>query len=333
MPDASGGKSSPTETFVKIKFSPDPDFELKFDGVRGHEELGRPFFFELELTSATLKGDVSQLLGSSASLSLEQSGESSEKRYVHGIVTRVVSEGMLRGSNHYRVEIRPWLWLFTHVMDCRIFQNKSAFDIITKIFRDAGFSDFEDKRQNSAGSTELEYCVQYRETTFDFVTRLMEEFGIYYFFKHEESKHTLVFADDPNAHETLSDKVPYQFDQTGVHTVKDHIWEWASEHDLRSGKYTVQDYNFTTPSVDLTSRTVNSATHKYGDYEVYEYPGPYKDTGEGQKVSDVRMQAIAAGRTQYHGASNSRKLRSGWKFKLDKYPDKALNDKDYLIIK
>ncbi|MBV8914780.1 MAG: type VI secretion system tip protein VgrG, partial [Acetobacteraceae bacterium] len=330
MPDASGGSNN--QSFVKVTFSPDPGLQLVFDGIRGHEELGRPFLFELDLSSAKLQGDVSKLLGSSASISLEQSEQGKEKRYVHGIVTRVVSEGMLRGSYHYRVEIRPWLWLLTQVTDCCIFQNKSAFDIITKLFRDAGFSDFEDNRHNAAGSLELEYCVQYRESTFDFVTRLMEEFGIYYFFKHEQSKHTLVFADDPNAHETLPDKVPYQFDQTEFHTVDDHIWEWASEYELLSGKYTVQDYNFTTPSVDLTSRTVKSATHQYGSYEVYEYPGPHKVADEGQKLADVRMQAIAAGRSVYHGMSNCRKLHGGWKFKLDKYPDDALN-KDYLITR
>jgi type VI secretion system secreted protein VgrG len=341
MPDASGMDSSsssstgPTDTYVTVKFTPEPDgdLELKFDGIKGHQEVGHPFFFELEMTSGKLKGDVSQVLGASASISLQQSKDSTDKSYINGIVTRITSEGMMRGANHYRIEIRPWFWLLTQVTDCKIFQNKSAFDIITQLFRDAGFSDFEDKRQNSAGSIVLEYCVQYRETTFDFVTRLMEEFGIYYFFKHEEDKHTLVFADDSNSHETLSDTIPYQFDQTAVHAVEDHIWEWASEYELRSGKYTVQDYNFTTPSLDLASRTVNSETYKYATYEVYEYPGPYKTTDEGQKFADVRMQAIAARGRIFHGASNCRKLHAGWKFKLDKYPDDGLNNKEYLITR
>ena len=192
--------SANKEAFAKVAFSPDPGLKLTFDAVRGTEELGHPFLFELELTSGKLEGNVSRLLGTSATVTLKQSEQGKQPRYINGIVTRVVSEGLLRGAYHYRVEIRPWLWLLSHVTDCRIFQKKSAFDIITKLFRDAGFSDFEDKRQNSAGSKELEYCVQYRETTFDFVTRLMEEFGIYYYFRHEDGKHTLVFADDPNAH-------------------------------------------------------------------------------------------------------------------------------------
>jgi type VI secretion system secreted protein VgrG len=324
--------SANKEAFAKVAFSPDPGLKLTFDAVRGTEELGHPFLFELELTSGKLEGNVSRLLGTSATVTLKQSEQGKQPRYINGIVSRVVSEGLLRGAYHYRVEIRPWLWLLSHVTDCCIFQKKSAFDIITKLFRDAGFSDFEDKRQNSAGSKELEYCVQYRETTFDFVTRLMEEFGIYYYFRHEDGKHTLVFADDPNAHTTLEDKIPFQFRQTKKHTVYDHVWEWTSEHGLLSGKYTVQDYNFTTPSVDLTSRSVKSATHQHGTYEVYEYPGPFEVAGDGQKLADVRMQAIAAGRSVYHGASNSRLLHAGWKFNLDEYLDKPLN-RDYLVTR
>jgi len=135
----------------------------------------------------------------------------------------------------------------TRVTECRIFQNKSAFQIITSVFRDAGFSDFDDRRQAAAGDTALEYCVQYRESSFDFVSRLMEQFGLYYYFKHERDKHTLVIADDPNAHDTLPDAIPFVFDQTEFRTVADHIWEWSMELALHSGKFTFRDYNFTIP--------------------------------------------------------------------------------------
>ena len=325
------------DAYVKVDFSPDPGFVLVFDGIHGTEELGRPFFFEMQMTSGKLKVDVSNLVGSTATVKLVKQekndrgeGTADEDRYIHAIVTKIVSEGTVRGAYHYRLELRPWIWLLTHITDCQIFQNKSPFDIVTKVFRDQGFSDFEDKRQNSAGSTVLDYCVQYRETTFDFVTRLMEEYGFYYYFKHEQSKHTLVFADDPNAHTELPDKIPFRFDMTEMRTVEDHIWEWASEYALHSGKFTARDYDFTKPSADLTSKTVKNASHKHGSYEVYEYPGPYVDTGEGQKHTDVRMQAIAADRAVFHGKSNSRKLHAGWRFNLDKYTDEKAN-KAYLI--
>ncbi len=326
-----GGQSIKDVSFVKVDFVPDPgqDFQLIFDGLKGTEELGQPFFYELDMTSGKLVGDVTKLIGASATVTLKQSDDSDTK-YLNGVVTRVVSEGLARGTYSYRIELRPWLWLLTRTADCRIFQNKSAFDIITGLFRDAGFSDFQDKRQNSSGSTQLDYCVQYRESTFDFSMRLMEQFGIYYFFTHDDGKHTLVFADDPNSHTELTDKIPFQFDTTEMRTVKDHIWEWTSDFSLHSGKFTARDYNFTTPTADLTSKTVKTATYQHPDYEVFEYPGLYTDTSEGQSFTDVAMQAIVADRQVFHGSSNCRKLHAGWKFKLDKYKDTSLN-KAYLI--
>ena len=263
-----GGQDLKDVTFVKVDFTPDPgdDMKLIFDGLKGTEELGRPFFYVLDMTCGKLVGDVTKLVGAKATITLKNdpdtaatSSDQPVTRYVNGIVTRVISEGLVRGSYGYRIELRPWIWLLTRTSDCRIFQNKSPFDIITGIFRDAGFSDVQDKRQNSSGSTTLEYCVQYRETTFDFVTRLMEQFGIYYYFVHDQGKHTLVFADDPNSHTELTQDVPFQFDKTEMRSTDDHIWEWTSDFSLHSGKFTAQDYNFTTPSADLTSKTVKTA--------------------------------------------------------------------------
>ena len=330
----SGSGSAKDKAFVKVDFDPDPGFDLLFDGLKGHEELGKPFLYELSLTATELVGNISKLIGSKAKVTMKQSDSTSSDstKYIHGIVTRVVSKGLDRGAYHYQVELRPWLWLLTRVTDCCIFQNKNAFDIITDVFRKLEFSDFEDKRQNSSGSIVLDYCVQYRETTFDFVQRLMEQFGIYYFFTHDETTHKLVFADDSNSHKALTDKIPYQFDTTEHRTVSDHIWEWATDLVLHPGKFTFQDYNFEKPAVDLTSKTVKPATHSHGDYEVYEYPGPYAETDDGQKLTDVRMQAIVAQRVIFNGSSNSRLLHAGWKFTLDKYPDTDLN-KEYLITR
>ena len=344
MPDASG---SSDQSYVTVTFTPPPSFALKFDGLHGIEELGYPFFYTLAMSSGEWQGDVESLVGSTASVKFVATQASAtesdlgtvddapidqDDHYVNGIVTRVVSEGLARGSYHYTIELRPWTWLLTQVEDCKIFQNLCAFDIVTKVFRDAGFSDFEDKRQNSAGSTVLEYCVQYRETSFAFVTRLMEEYGIYYYFVHDDSTHKLTFADDPNAHTELSDAIPWKFDGTETRTVADHIWNFISAYSLHSGKYTVRDYNFTTPAADLTAKSIKSATHKYSDFEVYEYPGPYPDTGLGQTLADIRMQAISADRALFTGVSNSRKVLSGWKFKLSQHPDSNMNQ-PYLIVR
>jgi type VI secretion system secreted protein VgrG len=316
--------------WVEVDFDPDPGYQLIFDGVHGHEELGRPFLYEIDVSSGTLRSDIGKIIGTSATLWLAQSSEGSSERFFNGIVTRVVSTGLVGGAYRYRIEVRPWLWLLTRTTDNRIFQSKSAFQIITQVFRDAHFSSFEDHRQSASGDTVLEYCVQYGETSFDFVTRLMEQYGIYYYFKHDRGQHTLMFADDPNSHETLVDAIPFVFDQTETRTVADHIWEWSTELALQSGKFTYRDYNFTIPAADLTAKTVQTGRHPFNSFEVYEYPGPYEQASVGQGLSDIRMQAIALQRTVIDAVSNARSLHPGWRFKLDHHPDRATN-RDYLI--
>ena len=334
------------DSYVQVSFTPPPpgNLKLKFDGLQGRETLGHPFFYKLAMSAGEWKGDVLKLVGSTATIKFVGQTATSgtedgaaekqadkQDRFVNGIVTRVMSEGLARGSYHYTIELRPWIWLLTQVEDCKIFQKLSAFDIITKVFRDAGFSDFQDKRQNAAGSAVLEYCVQYCETTFAFVTRLMEEFGIYYYFVHDQSAHKLVFSDDPNSHTELPAAIDFKFDLTETRVVEDAIWDWSSDFSLHSGKYMVRDYNFETPAADLTAKSIKKADHPHSTFEIYEYPGPYEETGLGQKIADVRMQAIASDRAIFNAKSNSRKLHSGWKFRLDKHTDKEMN-KSYLVV-
>jgi type VI secretion system secreted protein VgrG len=163
---------------VEVSFSPDPGFELLFDGLHAEQELGRPFLFHLELSIGKMPPDISSLIGSACCIWLYEADNTAEPdRYFHGIVTRIVAAGLSGGAYRYTMELRPWVWLLSQITDCRIFQKKSAFEIVTQVFRDAGFSDFEDHRQGGAGDIQLEYCVQYRETSLAFVTRLMEQFG------------------------------------------------------------------------------------------------------------------------------------------------------------
>ncbi|TEG27114.1 type VI secretion system Vgr family protein, partial [Pseudomonas aeruginosa] len=164
---------------------------LLLQRMEGREELGRLFAYELHLVSENPNLPLEQLLGKPMSLSLELPGGS--RRFFHGIVARcsqVAGHGQFAS---YQVTLRPWLWLLTRTSDCRIFQNQKVPDIIKQVFRDLGFSDFEDALSRSY--REWEYCVQYRETSFDFVSRLMEQEGIYYWFRHEQSRHILVLSD------------------------------------------------------------------------------------------------------------------------------------------
>jgi type VI secretion system secreted protein VgrG len=141
-----------------------------------------------------------------------------------------------------------------------------------------------------------------------------------------------MLADDPNAHETLPNEIPFVFDQTEYRTMEDHIWEWSTELALQSGKFTLCDYNFTTPSADLTAKATQNDGHQHSDFEVYEYPGPYDQASLGHRLTDIRMQAISMHRLLVDAVSNARGLHAGWRFKLKQYPEAAVN-RDYLITK
>ena len=185
------------------------------DARRRHGSLSRSAALRQVLNARTFAEirpgmameDVRKLLGKpmSVGVQLADGGE----RHFHGIVTQC-SQSIDQGQfASYQVTLRPWLWLLSRTSDCRIFQNLSIPQIIKQVFRDLGFSDFEDAL--SRPYREWEYCVQYRETSFDFVSRLMEQEGIYYFFRHEQDRHVLVLADAYGAHATVPGyvSIPY----------------------------------------------------------------------------------------------------------------------------
>jgi type VI secretion system secreted protein VgrG len=307
--------SDDASPFGSVTVTPDPGYKLVFDGLEAVETLGRPFLYNLDVSSSKTTSELMNLLGSKVTVTFKTS-ESDTTRYFNGMLTRIVYAGLVGGASRYHLELRPWIWLLTRIHDCKIFQNMAPFDIITQVCRDAGFSDFADKRQNQAGSTVLDYCVQYRESSLDFVTRLMEQYGIYYYFEHTDSKHTLNFADDPNSHTALADPIQYQRQMTELRTVEDHVWEYAADLRVQPGTYTSRDYNFTTPSADLTAKSMKQGTHEYGSSEIYDYPGLYDTAANGQKLTDVRIQEIAARRQMFTGSTNARGLLCGCRFTL-----------------
>ena len=320
--------SSGADPFVTLTITPDSGLAFVLDSMTATEELGRPFLIVLDVSSGEAKGDLHAMLGSSATVAL--SHPTKDKRYFNGIVARVVYRGLSGGAYRYRLELRPWIWLLLHQQDCRIFSAQSAWTIMTTLFRDAGFTDFSDKRQNASGDAVLDYCVQYRESTYDFVTRLMEQFGIYFFVTHADGAHTVVFADDPNSHTAISKAIPYQYEQTDWRTADDHIWDWEAEAQIQPGAYTVREYNFTTPKADLTAKSLIAGKHTYGTNEVYDFPGLYETADDGQKYAQIRMQDRESQRQIHGGSSNGRGLGAGVKFTLSGFSDTTVNQ-EYLV--
>ncbi len=169
------------------------------------------------------------------------------------------------------------------------------------------------------------------ESSLDFVTRLMEKYGLYYYSTHEDGQHTLMLADDPGSHTALPNSLPYRFRETDVRTLEDHVRNWESDLMLQPGTFTHNDYNFTTPSANLISKSQQTASHQYASFELYEYPGPYGTSDDGKKLTDVRMQDLTARRQIVRGVTNSRLLYTGCKFTLTDSLDDTQNQ-EYLVI-
>ncbi|WP_440811554.1 type VI secretion system Vgr family protein [Pseudomonas syringae] len=296
--------------------------------MSGGDELGRLFSYDLQLTSVDGALDLNQLLGKPMSLSVQLAGGA--QRYFHGIVARC-SQNVTRDQfASYQVTLRPWLWLLTRTSDCRIFQNLTIPQIIKQVFRDLGFSDFEDAL--SKPYREWEYCVQYRESSFDFVSRLMEQEGIYYFFRHEKDRHVLVLADAYGAHQPAPgyESVPY-FPPDGQHRERDHINDWRLAQEVQPGSLELNDYDFQRPSASIDVRSAMPRPHTAGDYPLYDYPGTYVQSQDGEHYARTRLEALQSLHERIELSGNARGLGAGHLFSLTGFGRQDQN-REYLIV-
>ncbi len=218
--------------------------KLLLRGFKGSEGISRLFRFELDLLSEDPSIDYTQIIGKGVTLSLRQADGTF--RYLSGVISRFGQGGMETPSPPTTLKWSPGLWFLTRTADCRIFQNMTIPDIIKQIFTGLGFNEFSDSLNSTY--TARDYCVQYRETDFNFVSRLMEEYGIFYFFQHEQDKHTLVLGDDPSANANCpgQDAFRLYFEAT-ANLDEDVVNGWHTEQELRTGKSTLADYNFDYP--------------------------------------------------------------------------------------
>jgi type VI secretion system secreted protein VgrG len=303
---------------------------LVFHSLSISEELGR--LFSLEITAASERGDLKadDLLGKCVSVELKcpRGGV----RYFHGFVSRF-SRVPRPGTRYfsYHLAAVPWLWFLTRQSDCRIFQNKKLEDILRDVFGRRGFSDF--KFQLSGNYTPWEYCVQYRETDFNFVSRLMEQEGVYYYFEHEKDKHTAVFADSPAAHQPFPKYEKLTFSAlTTIHEHdQEHVYDWVAEGRHHSGKHQYTDYHFPTPNADLKTPESNPGRFAHSDFEIFDYPGEYDKRSDGEQWSRVRMEELRADRETFQGGGDVTGLATGRKFTLSEGPHPA-DVGQYLVI-
>ncbi|WP_118136830.1 type VI secretion system Vgr family protein [Oceanicella sp. SM1341] len=294
------------------------------------ETLGRIPETVIEFMSPDLDLDLSRLVGER--LRLEIDAPNDRTRYFQGHCIGAEFLGSHLGRGYFRAEVRPWLWFLTRSSDCRIFQDKTVVEVIRAVFAQHGFSDYRDTTKHAY--PRREYCVQYHETDFAFVSRLMEEEGIYHYFTHEKEREILVLADDTGAHRPLTDnaEIDFQFREEEYRRRDDHVFEWRAADVVQTGRVALQSYDFEKPKSDLKSvKALPRGRHAHRSHELYAYSGRHLDAATGEHRARVLAEGFAARTRRAHGVCNVRQMAAGGRFRLRKHPRKAENA-EYLVV-
>ncbi len=306
----------------------------------GAEALSTPFEYELEMLSEKPDINFSDILGKNVSVSLSAKvgalSAASSIRYFNGYISNFQQTHSEGNIYHYSAVMVPWLWFLKRRRDCRIFQNLTVPQIVQQIFSDLGFSAVVDNALTATYRT-WDYCVQYRETDFDFVSRLLENEGIYYFFKHEKDSqsgnitHKLVLADGVSASVNIMGDSSISYLGPDRAAKGEYISDWKLRQELQSGNFMLNDYDFTAPKKSLLTSAANTVgVVSQTDHRVYDYPGGYSQSSDGNNYVQARMQEQQVGFAVASGRSNNRGVEAGYLFTLTDHPVSAMNQ-TYLI--
>jgi len=302
---------------VKIP-SLDGEDALLLQGFEGFERVSTPYRYILHVRSDKADLDLKSLLQKPAVITFAVVDGS--ERFIHGNINRCrLLEDLGEGVFLYEIEIVPWLWYLGLFADCRIFQNKSVIDIVKKVFADRGYTDYKD--QTTGTYPPRDYCIQYRETDLNFISRLMEDEGIFYFFEQTAEKHIMVIADQQSAFVTCPKAHTVRFHQPQAAVLEeDTIGSLGIEVRVETGKASLTDYDFEKPNTSLSS-TISGD----GVGEVYDHPGNYKTKGEGDRYSRVRLEEREVRSSTLHGGGNAMGMECGFKFTLAEHNRDDLN--------
>jgi len=293
-------------------------------GFKLFEGISSPFALHVSLVSED-EINFDEVVGKEALLTLL--GEEND-RYLHGVLRQFIQNGSKGRFYFYEAEVIPTLWLLSLEQDCRIFQNKKVEDIIKQVLQEGGITGDRFNFRLQGKYPEREYCVQYRETDLDFISRLCEEEGIFYFFEHAKDKHVLVFGDSTVAYQTIKGEEEITFNPAiGMVPGQEFVYHLAFSQKVFSGKMTRRDFNFEKPTLDLTSKEQNKS---YQKLEVYDYPGRYVEENRGKGLTKVRLEESITFKEKAEGKSNSPRLTPGFKFKLIDHERKSFNQ-EYLL--
>lgn len=298
-----------------------------FDGVEGLSEL---FEYRLEAVSSDENIDFDRLLGRQCSVSMKF--YDATDRHFCGVAVEARAIGKRADLYVYLLVLRPTLWFLTRTTNCRIFHQKTAIDIVAEVL---GQRNVDFDKATTRDYPKLDYCVQYRESDFAFVSRLLEQHGAYYYFKHSQDKHTTVLADAVSSHKPAEGLAEARFTNAlaGQHIREQALFSWSSERRFRTGKIELRDYNFRQPSMDLTRQA--QGTEKYEKattLEYYDYPGKYEKAEDGKIYADARLGAEQAIDHRRYASGETVNLFPGGLVKVKDHPIEAEN-KQYLVVR
>ena len=299
--------------------------KLVLTELTGEEEISQPFLFTAAMRSEDPDIKPESLIGSKVTMWIKR--ETAEPVPISGMVRSLSLASVdVRGFREYHAEIVPWLWFLSCTTDSRIFQNLTFPKIIETIFGEYGFTDY-DMAGLTGSYQSLDFCVQYRETALAFISRWMEELGIFYFFRHEANRHVIVLGDQNRAFKPVVEKDALFGDQSGS-----NISQWRHSYQFRSGRYAHKDFAFKTPSQDLSTKESSLLKlQRASAFELYDYPGGYTQKGDGQQLTRVRMEEHEAAYHTVSGASICASFFAGGKFTMTQHHLAAEEKQEYVL--
>lgn len=304
--------------------------ELSIVTVECDEGLSDDFEIRIEVVSQKEDLDFDQAIATHMTVKVVTNN--GDTRHFDGLLTDARWLGYRDAYYIYRLTLRPWFWLLTKNANCRIFKDKTAPEIISEVL---GEHDFSDHRKNLTESYDpIHYCVQYRESDYNFCRRLMEEYGISYFFEHEDGKHTMILADAKSSYSPIIGDSTIPFIPIGGDSQRDeeHLYHWVPTRRFRTGKFAVNDYDFEKPSASLEAERDAGSSYRAGSLEHYDYPGRYTEKDKGTTFSKIRLEAEQAADKRIESAGEVPRLFAGGLFTLKDHPHGPQN-KEHLVVR
>jgi type VI secretion system secreted protein VgrG len=309
---------------------PLPPKELRFVSMSATSAFSVLDNVEVLLASERADITAEELLGKPASVVLELREDG--KRHLNGIVTRFGMGESIGRYHQYQATMRPWLWLLTRTSDCRIFQGQTVPEIVKAVFADhSAIANFDLKLFNSY--RKRDYCVQYRETDYNFVARLLEEEGIYWYFAHGADEHKLLLVDDVSSLPKAAgaSPLPYFANTGSAPPDLDLVTHWQFSREIRVGKTVLTSYDFERPSTQLLVERARSRSHTLDAGEQFDFDGEYTQKDDGQHLVDCQLDEQQARFERLTGNTNARALCVGHVFALERHPREDQNT-DYVCI-